>query len=134
MSVLGGSDSAVKQNTQNAPVSASDQGVALALRGSSNLGDKNSGNITIKKGGTYAPVITYTSDSGLKEEFNAWRADVNAALNKPPPGIADTLIDRTETQITDAPEDAKKEKRNLLIIVVSILAVAALALFFGRKK
>ena len=134
MSVLGGSDSAVKQNTQNAPVSASDQGVALALRGSSNLGDKNSGNITIQKGGTYAPVITYTSDSGLKEEFNAWRADVNAALNKPPPGIADALIDRKETQITDAPEEAKKEKRNMLIIVVSILAVAALALFFGRKK
>lgn len=139
MSMFGGSDSAVKQTTRNASQTTSDQGVALTLGNGGTLGDKNSGNtrITVSKGGTYAPVVTYTSDSGLREEFDAWRVDVNAALNRPPdpgPTVGTSINDRLAGQVTNAPGQARKDNRNMIIMVVSIIVVAAFALVFGRKK
>ena len=139
MSMFGGSDSAVKQTTTNTPQTVSDQGVALNLGKGGTLGSKNSGNTTIKigKGGRYAPIITYTSDSGLREEFDAWRVDVNAALNRTPDAgttVGTAINDRLTGQVTDAPGLAKKDNRNMIIMVVSIIVVAAFALVFGRKN
>lgn len=141
MSVLGGSDSTTKQNLNYSPQAASDQAVVIRTGANGTLGNRNANNTNIRvaRGGTYAPQITYTSDSGLREEFDAWRRDVNAALARPPdppaaPTISDAVTDRIAGQIADAPADAAKSKRNILIIIGAALAIAALALFFGRKK
>ena len=140
MSQFGGSDSKVKQTTNSSPQTASDQAVVLRLGGGGTLGDKNSGNTTIRIGakGIYSPNITYTSDTGLRDEFNAWRSDVNAALNRPPPdakpGVGESINDRIAGTVATAPAEAKKENRTMIIMVASIIAVAALALIFGRKK
>lgn len=145
MSVLGGSDSATKQTTSYAPLTGSDQAVVIGLRGSSNLGPKNSGNATFRlgKGASYNPSVSYVtqgySSDDLDRITSSFQQSVSAALTglgqqRQAAGLSDVIEDRLGGQIIDAPDDAAKEKRNFLIIIIAMLAIAGGALFLGRKK
>lgn len=145
MSAFGGSDSAVRQSTQNAPLSATDQALILSLRGSSTLGPKNSGNVTLKAGATYAPQVTYTTQGYTNEALDAIAHSFQQTLSSTVRGLSQeelnsgadigaALKDRVAAQITNAPHDAAKEKKTFLIIMGAILAIAAAALFLGRKS
>lgn len=145
MSVLGGSDSATKQTVNNSQQSASDQAINIRARV---LGDNRSGNSTIKvgRGGVYNPTVTYTTQGYSAEDLDRITSSFNQSVSAAITGLGqqrqleagktlpDVIEDRLGEQITNAPADAAQEKRNLLIIVVAMLAIAGGALLLGRKK
>jgi hypothetical protein len=145
MSVLGGSDSTTKQTVSNAPQTASDQAVVIGLRGSSVLGDKNSGNIKLGKNAVYNPSVTYTTQGYSAEDLDRITGSFNQSLSAAITGLGqqrqvdaggslpDVIEDRLTEQIANAPDDAKKKDHTLMIVVGVMLAIGAAALAFGRK-
>jgi hypothetical protein len=145
MSVLGGSDSTTEQRISDERISASDQAVVVQLRGRSQLGDKNVGNIKLGKGATYNPSVTYTTQGYSAEDLDRITGSFNQSLSAAITGLGqqrqvdaggslpDVIEDRLTEQIANAPDDAKKKDRTLMIVVGVMLAIGAAALAFGRK-